>query len=74
MGMRGATQGKAERDVPGRGRPTVILVNCVTAPVNAKPRTTARQSVSQSANGGQARTSECTYQDKARVSGLFWRK
>ena len=61
-----------ERDVPGRGRPTVILVNCVTAPVNAKPRITARRSVTRSAGGGQgkeARTTECTYQDEARVSG-----
>ena len=38
---------EGNRDVPGRGRPTVILVNCVTAPVNAKPRITARRSVGQ---------------------------
>ena len=64
--------GKGNRDVPGRGRPTVILVNCVTAPVNAKPRITAKRSVSRSAGGGQgkeARTTKCTYRDEARVSG-----
>jgi hypothetical protein len=66
-----------QRDVPGRGRPTVILVNCVTAPANAKLRITARRSVGRSAGGGQvkeAHTTECTYQHEARLSGLFWRK
>lgn len=29
-----------KEDKPGRGRPTVTLVNCVTAPVVVKPRST----------------------------------
>jgi hypothetical protein len=32
------------RNLPGRGRPTVILLNCVTEPVMARPRTTVRKS------------------------------